>query len=273
MRIGMATHLTSPFPGMDPYLERNWGDIHSSVIILAKQQLQPQLGDGLVARSEERVYLDDEDALRRQMRVPDVRIVELGIRDVAVRAAAGLVVAEPVVIEVDGDPITETFVQILDVADPGKVVTVIEFVSPSNKLFKAARASYKKKQEECLEGQINLVEVDLTRAGNRELLVHEFELPADRSGEYLVSVYRAKIGRYGRPDGYGIKLRDRLPVIRIPLRAGDPDVVLDLQSLVDQAYGIGAYGRTLDYRRECDPPLAADDAAWADRLLREAGRR
>jgi hypothetical protein len=258
---------------MDPYLERHWGDVHDSLIYLTKEALQPQLGGSLVARSEERVYLDDEDALRRQIRVPDVRIIESGIRDVPVKAISGVAVAEPIVIEVDSDPITESFIQILDSTDHGRVVTVIEFVSPSNKLFKAARASYKKKQEECLEGKTNLVEVDLTRAGNRELLIHEFELPHDRGGEYMASVYRANIGKYGRREGYGIKLRDRLPAIRIPLRADDPDIVLDLQALVDQAYKTGAYGRTIDYQRECDPPLLADDAVWADRLLKEAGRR
>ncbi len=46
-----------------------WGDVHSSIIYIAKQALQPQLGGDLVARSEERVYIDDDEALRRQHRV------------------------------------------------------------------------------------------------------------------------------------------------------------------------------------------------------------
>jgi hypothetical protein len=32
-------NMKSPFPGMDPYLERNWGDVHSSIIYIAKQAL------------------------------------------------------------------------------------------------------------------------------------------------------------------------------------------------------------------------------------------
>jgi hypothetical protein len=258
---------------MDPYLERHWGDVHSSIITFAKLGLQRQLGGDLVARSEERIYIDDEDALRQQIRVPDVRIVEFGITDVPVRAESSVALAEPVVIEVLSDEITESFLQILDSRDGNRVVTVIEFVSPSNKLYKAARKSYKDKQEECLDTKTSLVEVDLTRAGTRGLLVHEFDLPAEKRGEYLVSVYRATIGKHGRREGYGLKLRERLPGIRIPLRADDPDIVLDLQSVVDQAYDAGAYGRTLDYKRECDPPLTGDEAAWADQLLRSAGRR
>ena len=265
--------MKSPFPGMDPYLERHWGDVHSSIITFSKVALQGQLGGGLVARSEERVYIDDEDALHRQARVPDVRVVEHGISDVPVRADGRILLAEPVVITVESDPIVERFVQIIDAADGGRVVTVIEFVSPSNKLYKAARDSYKEKQEECLESRASLVEVDLTRAGRRELLVHENELPAEKRGDYLVSCYRGYVDRRGRREGYGLKLRERLPGIRIPLRRGDPDIALDLQSLIDQAYDAGAYGRTLDYSTPCDPPLEGEDDRWADRLLREAGRR
>ncbi len=258
---------------MDPYLERHWGDVHGSIITYAKDALQPQLGGNLVARTEERVYIDDEDALRRQMRVPDVRMVEMGISDVPLQPTGGVAVAEPVVIEVLADEVTESFVQILDVSEGGRVVTVIEFVSPSNKLFKAARKSYKAEQEECLDTRTNLVEVDLTRAATRELLVHEYELPEVKRGEYLVSVYRAAHGKHGRREGYGMRLRERLSGIRIPLREGDPDIALDLQMLIDHAYANSAYGRTLDYRKQCDPPLSGDDAAWADQLLRSAGRR
>jgi len=94
-----------------------------------------------------------------------------------------------------------------------------------------------------------------------------------KRGEYLVSVYRAASGKHGRREGYGLKLRERLPGIRIPLRAGDADIALDLQMLIDRAYESTAYGRTLNYNRECDPPLTGDDASWADQLLRAAGRR
>ncbi len=257
---------------MDPYLERYWRDVHSSVIFLAKQAIQRQLGGDLVARSDDRVYVDDDDALRRQARVPDVRVVEEGISDVATLPAGGVAIAEPTVITIKSDPITERFVQILDATDGGRAITVIEFVSPTNKLNKAARESYLAKQTECLETKTNLVEVDLTRAGRRQLLFGMDEIPAAKRGDYLVGVYRAYSGRYGRREGYGLKLRDRLPGIRVPLRDGDPDAVLDLQSLVDQAYDAGAYGRTLNYARPLDPPLSAEDAAWADGLLRAAGR-
>jgi hypothetical protein len=76
-----------------------------------------------------------------------------------------------------------------------------------------------------------------------------------------------------RYEVYPMPLRQRLPAVRVPLRPADPDVVLDLQALVDRAYRAGAYGWTLDYRAEPVPPLGPDDAAWADDLLRAAGKR
>ena len=175
-------------------------------------------------------------------------------------------------LEVEGVEVTESFVQILDTADGSRVVTVIEFLSPSNKTDTAARASYRAKQNECLEARTSLVEVDLTRAGHRQLLMDMNSIPAGRRGEYMVSVWRAYTAKFGRREGYGLPLRERLPGVRIPLRNGDPDVVLDLQSLVDLAYEAGAYGRSLDYARPLDVPLSPDDAEWAYGLLRAAGR-
>ncbi len=226
--------MRSPFPGMDPYLDRYWGDVGGSLAVTAKVALNDQLTAGLVARTDRRLTADPTSP--------------------------------------SSDPIRQPFVQILDTADGNRVVTVIEFLSPSNKTDNAARQSYRAKQNECLEARTSLVEVDLTRAGHRRLLMDMNSIPAERRGEYMVSVWRAYTGKFGRREGYGLKLRERLPGIRIPLRNGDPDIVLDLQSLVDQAYEAGAYGRALDYRRPLDEPLAADDAAWADGLLRAAGR-
>lgn len=70
-----------------------------------------------------------------------------------------------------------------------------------------------------------------------------------------------------------IPLRDRLPTLNVPLRREDAFAQLDLQRLLDDAYLNGRYDRTLRYDRPCEPPLEGADAAWADDLLRAAGRR
>src|SRR5439155_5717244 len=67
--------MASPFPGMDPYLERSWGDVHQALIIYAREQLQPRLPGDLRARVEERVFVASADEPRKDM-YPDVRVIE-----------------------------------------------------------------------------------------------------------------------------------------------------------------------------------------------------
>jgi hypothetical protein len=71
---------------------------------------------------------------------------------------------------------------------------------------------------------------------------------------------------------YPVPLRERLPVISIPLRPEDHEVPLPLQIVLDQCYHNGGYD-DIDYRAEPEPPLPAEDASWADTRLREQGRR
>src|SRR2546425_2928533 len=100
----MATQ--SPFPGMDPYLEQHWRDVHQSLVTYARDQLQPQLPKDLRARVEERVYLATEDGPRRNL-YPDVRVSETGRDAGQPEQAAAVAVVEPLVVEVFDDPFTE----------------------------------------------------------------------------------------------------------------------------------------------------------------------
>ena len=47
--------MPSPFPGMDPYLEAHWRDVHARLIIYASDALQGVLPHPLRARVEERI--------------------------------------------------------------------------------------------------------------------------------------------------------------------------------------------------------------------------
>ena len=42
--------MNSPFPGMDPYLEQYWQDVHARLILYACDQLEDQLPGNLIAR-------------------------------------------------------------------------------------------------------------------------------------------------------------------------------------------------------------------------------
>ena len=66
-----------------------------------------------------------------------------------------------------------------------------------------------------------------------------------------------------------IRLPQRLPVVPIPLRTGDPDAKLDLQQALSSVYDRSSYDLTIDYGSKPIPPLPRESARWADRLLRE----
>ena len=127
--------MPSPFPGMDPYLEAHWRDVHARLIIYASDALQGVLPGSLRARVEERVLLETPQGVGYHPLFPDVRVVEYtSKRDgLETHSETGAAVAEPLLIDVEPEPVTETFLEIIDRASGNRVVTVIEFLSPSNK--------------------------------------------------------------------------------------------------------------------------------------------
>jgi hypothetical protein len=256
---------------MDPYLEGRWQDVHQSVCTYARDQLQEQLGGELVARLGERLIVESLSDRSRSI-YPDVRVVEHGLGDMGLStatAAFATALAEPVVVEVASDPEPQGFIEIIE-PDSGTLVTVIEFISPTNKLAGDGRRQYASKQRELDAAQVSLVEIDLIRAGKRCFMLPESQIPRKSRAAYVTCVFRGY--RPGKFEIYGMPLRRRLPAIRIPLRRADPDVALDIQLLIDLAYRNGRYDLT-DYCEPCIPPLEGADAAWADKLLRAAGRR
>ncbi len=262
--------MSSPFPGMDPYLEMHWPDVHQSLVTGARNAIQLQLTGPLRARVGERLVVEEDFDPVRSIYL-DVRVFEHGLPGQAVAVAVeGVALAEPLVIRRESEEVRQTFVQIIDVSSGGRLVTVIEFLSPSNKLPGDGQRKYRQKQQEVLAADINLVEVDLTRAGDRQTVYPPSNLPRDHQTTYLACVFRG-FG-FDQYEIYRIPLSERLPAIRIPLRRGDPDIVLDLQPLVDAAYRDGRYD-DIDYARPCIPPLQQDEVAWAESILKEAGKR
>ena len=47
----------------------------------------------------------------------------------------------------------------------------------------------------------------------------------------------------------------------------ESDAALDLQSLIDQCYERGRYASTIRYEKEPQPPLPAEELAWAREIL------
>ena len=261
----------SPFPGMDPYLEASWGDIHHRLITYSCDQIQSQLPRDLRARTEERVSIGSPFHDDVRLIVPDLRVVERPVRSdgggVAVLEAP-TDLAEPLLIAWN-EQITEGFIQIVDTSSGQRVVTVIEILSPTNKLRGEDRRQFLRKRLELFRGGVSFVEIDLLRSGKRMPPLPLKHIPRKEQAPYCVLAQRAWSFDF---EYYRIPLRERLPKIPIPLRRTDRDVVLDLQAILDQAYTNGRYDDT-DYTVAPIPCFSTDDAAWADVLLREKGRR
>jgi hypothetical protein len=259
--------MNSPFPGMDPYLEQHWADVHHNLITFAQGMLNDKLPRDLRARAQERILVELPSHDRPYY--PDVRVVEnepKGPRGSAV-ATADATFTEPMEVPFL-EPETQGFLEIVESAPERRVITVLEILSPSNKYAGTGRETYIQKQRDLASGSISLVEVDLLRSGPHVLQLPLAQYPAAYRTPYKVCVHRT--GR-AKVEIYGASLRERLPTIRVPLRNTDPDVPLDLQALIMQVYRHSRYD-DIDYTLPPVPPLDKDDAAWADELLRAAGR-
>jgi hypothetical protein len=174
------------------------------------------------------------------------------------------------VVRVEGLQLHQRYITILDKHTNQEVVGVIELVSPTNKVRGPGRRSYLEKQRQVLKTTAHLVEIDLIRTGKHVLAVPENVAGQYGPYHYLACVNRATEDR-DEFDLYPRKLSERLPKIRIPLAKGDPDVVLDVQAVMEQTYADGAYDDRIEYNKPCIPPLSEEDQAWANRILKKAG--
>lgn len=263
----------NPFPGMNPWLEAHWGDVHTRLTTYACDHLQPLLPAGLRARIEEYVSVESEDApgKSRARFSPDVRVIEHPSMSKESGGGATAVAADPLVVRRLKEPETLHYIQVVDITAGHRIVTSLEFLSLANKFSKPGRQQYRRKQRKMLEGCVNLVEIDLLRAGKWVLAVPLGSVPQEYRKPYRISVVRAD--RPCLAELYRVSLRESLPTIRIPLRREDADVPLNLQTLIDAAYANGRYADDLDYAKPPRPKLTGPDAEWAERVLGERGLR
>jgi hypothetical protein len=263
----LSTH--NPFPGMNPFLERGWSDTHTLLIGYIRDALaQSHLPPGLRARAEEFLMVEEIEEDRHAARA-DVAIVESWKKGIPPTWSPGgsegpaTAVAQPkLVVRESG---VERWVEIT--TTQGRLVTVIELLSPTNKIG-PGRDRYFKKRATYEAAGVNVVEIDLLRGGYPTVaataVVHTPGIAC-----YTICVYRAL-----RPDRFEVYhwgLRERIPAFAVPLRKGDPDVPLDLQPLVDRAYELGAYWQDDPAVERLVPPLASDEAAYAVECLSAAG--
>ncbi len=221
--------MPSPFPGMDPYLEDEvlWPLFHHQLVMCLYQILLPGLVDRYRACVKKRRYLIDE------------RSSESGAR------------------KENG----EDYIEILQRRD-GQLITLVDVVSPANKLTAVGRSAYLDTRREGKDAGANVVEIDLVLQGPPTLEYSRDGLP---EWDYAVTVTRAT-----HPERYEIytaTLQKPLPRFRLPLAANDRDTVLDLRIAFTRAYDQGGFASKIDYGRDPTTPLSEEDRHCLDELL------
>ena len=259
--------MPSPFPGMDPFLEAHWGDVHTALSTYIRNDIQSQLPNDLLARIEEsgilEVFDDDNPGSKYSRKYPDVGVFETSVPNGTSPVGAGnIAVAEPLMTISRFAKRTQRSVHIYDPRRKMKLVTAIEVISPGNKIGAKNRDTYRERSEQILDSGASLVEIDLIRQGRHVLYAPALE----ERGHYAICVIRG--WKPDRAEVYPVRFDVALPTIRIPLRRGDTDAILELQKLLDRAYADGRY-HSLDYSRPLTPPFTAAENRWLKAQLKK----
>jgi hypothetical protein len=251
---------------MDPYLEAQglWEGCHAALVTHSAEDLNQRLPDNHVAKIETRVAFVSQQ-LEESHRIPGMLIgrePDSGSTSAPTSTHdAGVTTIEPISIpfalgEIE---LRDRWIEILSLPEM-ELVTVIKILSPTNK-FGGGRTDYLEKRATLIDRAVNFVELDLLLAGRRMPMAR----PLPRGDFYAI------VGRGpGTPSAqvYAWTIRHVLPAIPIPLRAPDPDVVLDLREVFNLTYDRGRYRRILRYGRPLPEslPLAKADREWSESL-------
>jgi hypothetical protein len=247
---------------MDPYLEHPalWPDVHNSIIGALRDELSPRLRPRYYVALERRMYSLKPDDLAFIGR-PDVAVVSRSTQPHGgrkVQSRAGVLEVEVPMI----DEVGETFLEVHEVGT-GQVVTILELLSPANKLHARGRKEYEEKRDQVFQSRTSLVEIDLLRSGD----------PMPIVGGSVTSDYRILVSRGSqRPRAHlhAFNVRDPLPSFSLPLAPGDAEPTVELDTVFHDLYERASFDLRLDYSQRPVPPLSEDDAVWAERLIESA---
>lgn len=259
--------MPTPFPGMDPYLERRglWEEVHTGLITAIQHFLTPLLRPKYRVAIEQRTYLTLLPPNEQFSGKPDVLVTapKAGSSSTATLTFVSTTGA-PLIGELPmSEEIKERFLEVRDVATQ-EVITVIEILSPTNKLGKEGRTQYEEKRMKVLASRTSLIEIDLLRAGK------PFSMKLPDQHEPTQSAYRIVVSRsWQRPRAaiYLFGIRETIPTFPIPLRRGEDEPLLPLNQILHELYDLGGYDLAIDYHQTPEPPLAEEDERWAAREL------
>ena len=252
--------MRPPFPGMDPWLEHPalWPDVHNRLITAIADAMSPALAPKYYIGLESRTRFFTPDELIA-IGVPDLAVTTFDApkstgSPYASQSSGAVEVLVPMM-----EKVRETFLKVRE-AKTGTLVTLIELLSPANKLAGKGRRRYERKRERVFETRTNFVEIDLLRDGK----------PMPWSPKRFPSDYRILVSPEPlRPAArvFPFNLRDQIPIIHLPLLPEDEAPPMDLGPILHALYDRARFDLRLDYAQPPVPPLSEVDAAWAREIV------
>ncbi|OQY45702.1 MAG: hypothetical protein B6242_09690 [Anaerolineaceae bacterium 4572_78] len=257
--------MKTPFPGMDPYLEQKgiWNEIHMDLIADVRRNLVAKVGPNYYVKIEQLNFLSlsssNGNAADETVGKPDVFVISQP-KNLPITSGGTAVMTK-----------TKPMVAILSIpkshihryltvrwAGNHEVITVIEIISPANKVGHG-RKQYLEKRHNVLSSMTNLVEIDLLRKGK------PLPMQVTKENHYRILVSRAD----DRPqtDVYLFSVRQSIPDIPIPLYPEDPEPILSLNEILHDIYVKGYYHRQINYGKPPIPRLLKKDAVWAESMI------
>jgi hypothetical protein len=262
---------------MDPYIEACglWGDFHGHLVEKIHERLADTVPAHYLVRTGERSYvvLVESEGKTSHAFLADVS-VSASRRPKKAPKKGGTSVVDPAG---DDEPVEmrafieeehrETFLEIYEAGADQRLVTTVEVLSPSNKRPNTPGWElYQRKRQGVLLGGVSLVEIDLLRGGQRPPMLDPWP-----DSPYTLLVARAKRTLC---KVWPVHFRRPLPTLPVPLARPDPDVPLDLQSMIAIIYQRSRYERSIDYAQPLAPPLSSEEAAWLKQQIKaRLGRR
>ncbi|HLJ55982.1 MAG TPA: DUF4058 family protein [Chthonomonadaceae bacterium] len=185
--------MPSPFPGVDPYLEKRkcWPDFHAALFSEIRAQLNRALPNGYAAFIDERIYvLTPESPF-----IPDITVSARQTVDPASHGRTAVLerpTDEPETVGFHPNTQRELYVEVRRFASgQGAVVSTLELLSPPNKhVGGAGRAKYLEKQWAMLESETHLLEIDLLRSGAHTVAANRADVFARGHWDYLICLHR-----------------------------------------------------------------------------------
>ena len=254
--------MTSPFPGMDPYLEGYvWPQVHSMLANVILEMLNPKITPKYIAQLD--LYMVRDALLGEDIGImyPDVEVVLNNKVEEPQMPYASHAQTSPLTVSTPTLTLVDVKIPVVEIKDraSNRLVTAIEILSPVNKRDPGLEP-YLKKRIELFNAGVHLLEIDLIRRGKRPVKHRKLE-----DCHYTVNLTRAGAAR---TDIWGFNVKDTAPIVSVPLAGEDPDVVLDLGEALKIIYKRSMYHLSIDYKETPPPPTFDTEVQqWMNEIL------